>query len=128
MEQIGKAASEAAAFANDYGVEIRLSNHGKGTNRIPVIRSILDYADCKYLYVNWNCDQTDVDAPGFEENFNSVKDRIRNIHMHDLTNEEYPYRKLFTLLREANYPGFCDAKSAKAASRLNSCSTIARCF
>jgi hypothetical protein len=91
-------------------VEIRLSNHGKGTNRVPIIRKIIDYADCEHLYMNWNCDRTDVDDPGFEENFNSVKDRIRNIHLHDLTNEQYPYRKLFTLLREANYQGYCDAE------------------
>lgn len=110
MEQIGKAAAEVARFANDYGVEIRLSNHGRGTNRIPVIRKILDYADCDVLYVNWNCDRTDIEDPGFEANFNMVKDRIRNIHMHDLTSETYPYRKLFTLLRKANYPGFCDAE------------------
>ncbi len=110
MEQIGKAAAEAATFAHDYGVEIRLANHGRGTNRIPVIRKILDYADCEYVYVNWNCDRTDVEPPGFEENFNMVKDRIRNIHMHDLTSEFYPYRKLFALLREANYPGYCDAE------------------
>ena len=110
LAQIGKAAGEVATFGSDYGVEIRLANHGKGTNSVPVIRRILDYADCEHLYVNWNCDRTDVEAPGFEENFNSVKDQIRNIHLHDLTNEQYPYRKLFALLREANYAGYCDAE------------------
>jgi sugar phosphate isomerase/epimerase len=110
LAQIGEAAAEVATFASDYGVEIRLANHGKGTNSVPVIRRILDYADCEHLYVNWNCDRTDVEAPGFEENFNSVKDQIRNIHLHDLTNEQYPYRKLFALLREANYAGYCDAE------------------
>ena len=110
LAQIGRAAAEVATFASDYGVEIRLSNHGKGTNSVPVIRRILDYADCEHLYMNWNCDRTDVEDPGFEENFNSVKDRIRNIHLHDLTDEEYPYRKLFALLREANYAGYCDAE------------------
>jgi len=110
IAQIAKATAEVATFASDYGVEIRLANHGKGTNRVTVIRKILDYADCEHLYVNWNCDQTDVEAPGFEENFNSVKDRIRNVHLHELTNEQYPYRKLFALLREANYQGYCDAE------------------
>ncbi len=110
VAQIAKAAAEVATFANDYGVEIRLSNHGKGTNRVPVIRRILDYANCEHLYMNWNCDRTDVEDPGFEENFNSVKDRIRNIHLHDLTSEQYPYRRLFALLRGANYQGYCDAE------------------
>lgn len=110
LEQIAKAAAEAATFAADHGVEIRLANHGRGTNRVTRIRKIFDYADCKHLYMNWNCDGSDVEDPGFEANFRSVKDRIRNIHLHDLTNEKYPYRKLFHLLREAEYPGFCDAE------------------
>jgi sugar phosphate isomerase/epimerase len=110
LEQIGKAVRECAEFAKDYGVEIRLSNHGRGTNRVQVIRKILDYADSPDVYVNWNCDGSDIEAPGFESNFNLVKDRIRNLHMHELYNERYPYRKLFQLLRENDYKRYCDAE------------------
>lgn len=110
MEQIGRAVAEVAAFAADHGVEIRLANHGKGTNRITVLRRILDYADSPHVYVNWNCDRTDVEEPGFEANFNLVKDRIRNIHLHDLTDEVYPYRRLFELLRHNGYFRYCDAE------------------
>ena len=118
LAQIGKAVAEAGAFANNYGVEIRLSNHGRGTNRVPRIRRILDYADSRHVYMNWNCDRTDIEAPGFEANFNSVKDRIRNIHMHDLSNPQYPYRKLFALLREAGYRGYCDAEVGQSCESI----------
>jgi sugar phosphate isomerase/epimerase len=110
LEQIGKAAAEVGKFAADHGVEIRLANHGRGTNRIARIRKILDYADSDHVYVNWNCDMTDIEEPGFEAHFAMVQDRIRNIHLHDLTNERYPYRELFRLLREVGYPGYCDAE------------------
>jgi sugar phosphate isomerase/epimerase len=110
LAQIGRAVAEVASFAADYAVEIRLANHGKGTNRVTIVRKILDAADCPHVYVNWNCDRTDVEDPGFEANFNSVKDRIRNVHLHDLFNEAYPYRKLFTLLRQSDYTGYCDAE------------------
>lgn len=110
MQRIGKAAAEVGAFAADYDVEIRLANHGRGTNRVTVLKRILDYADSPHVYVNWNCDRTDIEEPGFEANFNSVKDRIRNIHMHDLADGVYPYRKLFSLLRENGYRGYCDAE------------------
>ena len=40
----------------------------------------------------------------------SVKDRIGNVHMHELWDEEYPYREFFALLRQANYQGYCDAE------------------
>ena len=110
LEQIGKAVRECGEFARDYGVEIRLANHGRGTNRVQITRKILDYADSPHVYVNWNCDGTDVEAPGFESNFNLVKDQISNIHLHSLYNEKYPYRKLFQLLRENNYNRYCDAE------------------
>lgn len=110
LKRIAKAAAEVATFAADYDVEIRLANHGRGTNRVTRIKKIFDYADCPHLYMNWNCDRTDIEEPGFEANFNSVKDRIRNIHLHDLYNEAYPYRKLFALLRESGYQGYCDAE------------------
>ena len=110
MEQIGRAVAEVGQFASDHGVEIRLANHGKGTNRITVLRRILDFADSPNFYVNWNCDKTDLEAPGFEANFNSVKDRIRNIHLHDLADGIYPYRQLFGLLRANGYQRYCDAE------------------
>ncbi len=110
IEQIAEAVSEVATFAADHGVEIRLANHGRGTNRLTVIKRILDATDCEHIYVNWNCDRTDVEDPGFEANFHSVKDRIRNLHLHELWDPRYPYRKLFTLLRQHGYQGYCDAE------------------
>jgi sugar phosphate isomerase/epimerase len=118
LAQIGKAVAECATFAADHGVEVRLANHGRGTNRLPRIRKILDHADCPHVWVNWNCDKTDVEDPGFEANFRSVADRIRNVHMHDLSNEAYPYRRLFELLRSSGYAGFCDAEVPESAEPL----------
>lgn len=110
IDQIARAAAEVSTFAADHGVEIRLANHGRGTNRVTVIKRILDAADCPHVHMNWNCDRTDVEEPGFDANFNSVKDRIRNIHLHDLSDPNYPYRKLFALLRQHGYQGYCDAE------------------
>ncbi len=110
LEQIGKAVAEVGEFAHDYGVEIRLSNHGRGTNRVYRVKKIIDYADSPHVYMNWNCDATDVEDPGFEANFAMVKDRIRNLHIHDLWNPNYPYRKLFSMLRKEGYTGYCDAE------------------
>jgi len=115
LAQIGKAVTEAGEFANDYGVEIRLSNHGRGTNRVYRIKKIFDYTDSKHVYMNWNCDGTDVEEPGFEANFNMVKDRIRNLHIHELWNPKYPYRKLFALLRKSGFPGYCDAEVGQSS-------------
>ena len=110
LEQIGKALAEVGQFGYDHGVEIRVCVHGRGTNIVSKIKRMIDYSQNPHVYVNWNCDHNDVKDPGFEANFNSVKDRIRNIHMHELWDEQYPYRELFRLLRQAGYQGYCDAE------------------
>ena len=110
LEQIGKALAEVGEFAHDYGVEIRVCNHGKGTNDVVRIKKVFDYSGSKHVYLNWNCDGTDIEGVGFQAKFDMVKERIRNVHMHELTDETYPYRKLFALLRDCRYRGYCDAE------------------
>jgi hypothetical protein len=77
---------------------------------VSVIKKIIDYAHSPYVYVNWNCDPSDPEGAGLESNFNSVKDRIRGVHMHDLHDPEYPYRHLFKLLSESGFKGYCNAE------------------
>lgn len=109
MRQIGKALAEVCPFAHEHGVKIALEVHGSGTNIVAKVKQMVDYAQCPYAYVNWNCDANDVKGPGFDANFASVKDRIANVHMHELF-EDYPYRRLFELLKQSGYTGYCDAE------------------
>jgi sugar phosphate isomerase/epimerase len=115
MEQIGKALAEVGNYANNYGIEIRVCVHGQGTSSVPVIKRIIDYSQSPYVYVNWNCNLSDSEGEGFEYNFNSVKDRIRGVHMHDLHDPEYPYRLFFKLLAESGYKGYCNAEISRVS-------------
>ncbi len=117
LRQIGKSLAEVGAFAHDHGVEIRVEVHGSGTNVVAKVKKMVDYAECPYVYINWNCEKNDAKDPGLEANFNSVKDRIRNVHMHELW-EDYPYRRLFELLRQSGYQGYCDAEIPESAEPL----------
>ncbi|MDO8952330.1 MAG: sugar phosphate isomerase/epimerase [Draconibacterium sp.] len=110
MEQIGKSLAEVGEIGRNLGVDVRVCVHGNVTNSVPVIKQIIDYSQSPYVYVNWNCDATDVQGPGLVANFNSVKDRIRGVHLHDMTDEKYPYRLFFKLLSESGYKGYCNAE------------------
>jgi sugar phosphate isomerase/epimerase len=110
MDQIGKSLAEVGEFGHNLGVDVRVCVHGNGTNSVPVIKQIIDYSQSPYVYVNWNCDATDVQGPGLVANFNSVKDRIKGVHLHDMTDEKYPYRLFFKLLSESGYKGYCNAE------------------
>ena len=109
LEQIGKALAEVGEFAYNQGVEIRVCVHGSGTNRVPIIKKIIDYSQSPHVYVNWNCNANDVEGEGLEHNFNLIKDRIRSMHMHELW-DGYPYRQLFRLLSDNNFTGYCNAE------------------
>jgi len=109
MEQIGKALADVGEHAYNHGVEIRVCVHGKRTSRIPVIKKIIDHSGSPHVYVNWNCDMKDMEGQGLEYNFNSIKDRIKSLHMHELW-DDYPYRQLFSLLAANNFKGYCNAE------------------
>jgi len=115
MEQIGKSLAEVGQFGHDVGVDVRVCVHGRGTDRVPVIKKIIDYAGNPYVYVNWNCSPHDTDGGGLEENFNMIRDRIKGVHMHDLFNEDYPYRRFLKLLREHDHTVYCNAEISQSS-------------
>ena len=105
LEQIGKSLDEVAAFGEGYGIEIRLEVHGRGTSEIPNIRKIMDVSKQPGSKLCWNCNKEDLAGPGLAANFNSVKERIGTVHIHDLISD-YPWRELFDLLKKANFKGW----------------------
>ena len=110
LEQIAKALDEVCEFGYNNGVEIRTCIHGNGTNRVTILKQIIDLANSPHVYLNWNCDKNDSEGKGFEYNFNSVKDRIKGVHMHELWNPEYPYRLFFKLLAESGFENYCNCE------------------
>ncbi|MFV0442761.1 MAG: sugar phosphate isomerase/epimerase family protein [Planctomycetaceae bacterium] len=106
LTQIGKALREVAEFGADFGVAVRLEVHGRGTDELPHIKTIMDAADHPNAVVCWNCNGTDLTGAGLEANFNLVKDRLGTIHLHDLRKDNYPWATLFTLLKGCGFVGW----------------------
>lgn len=110
LEQIGKALREVGEFGSEHGQAIRLEVHGTGTSFPPHIKTILDVADHPNVGACWNSNKTDLDGEGWDHNFDLLKSRINSVHITDLFQEDYPYRKLFSGLNETGYQGFCLAE------------------
>jgi len=107
LEQIGKALREVGEDADGFGVEIRVEVHGAITCELPNVAKMMKYADHPNVFVCWNSNPTDVAADGtIQKNFAMVADKIREVHLHDLTDEKYPWRELFRLLKAIKYNGF----------------------
>ena len=109
FEQIGVSLRECGESARDLGVEIRLEVHGRVTCDPANIRRILDYADCDNVFACWNSNMQDLVDGSVDENFGLLARDIRLVHQTELWSE-YPYRRLYQLLRESGYDGFCLAE------------------
>jgi sugar phosphate isomerase/epimerase len=111
LEQIGKALAECGGFARDNGVMIQLEVHGAETQRVPRIRKILDFGgNHPNVRACWNSNQTDLLDGGFEANFKLLRDQIGQVHMRDLSLEEYPWKQLISSLAAMKFPGYCFAE------------------
>ncbi len=110
IEQIGLSLRECGEFAADYGIKIRLEVHGIETRHVPYIKQMMDICEHPNVYVCWNSNLTDMDKSGsIKDNFNLVKDKIDTVHISELWTE-YPYKELFSLLKNMEYEGFCLAE------------------
>lgn len=107
LEQIGKSLNELGKIAMDMGQVIRLEVHGRDTQQLPNIKTIMDYVDNKGTAVCWNCNNQDLDGQGLEYNFNLVKDRFADtVHVREFNVGEYPYQQLMDLFVGIDYNGW----------------------
>lgn len=113
LEQIGRALRECGAAAQDQGVEIWVEVHGGGTQEPENFRKILDHCGHKSVGANWNSNPTDLRDGSLRPAFELLKPFLMSVHINTLWGT-YPYRELFTLLRQANYRRYtlCEVASA----------------
>ena len=104
LEQIGLAYRRCGEYAKDYGIELWMEVHGRGTSEPKHIRTVLEVADHDNCFVCWNSGFGEVDENGsILANFELLKPWIRSCHITRLADDHYPWRELFTLLRESGY-------------------------
>lgn len=106
LEQIGKALIECGKAAEDFGVEIWVEVHGAGTQLPQNMKTIMEHCGLKNVGVTWNSNATDIKDGSVKWAFDLLKPWIKSCHINDIFKDSqgvYPYRELFSLLREANY-------------------------
>lgn len=110
-EQIGKALRQVAEFGSGIGVQVRLEAHGKGSSEPKYIRMMMDAADHPNVVVNWNSNETDLDADKrIDASFDLLKDKLGYVHINDIGVNQYPWQNLFGKLKSINYSGWCMAE------------------
>jgi len=107
IAQIASSLDEIGKFAQDYGQLIRVECHGRITQEIPNMKAIFEQVTEKNVKMCWNSNDVDLNPPGLEANFNSVKQWIGDTtHIRGIGISNYPYEDLFRLLKGINYNGW----------------------
>src|ERR1051325_11627256 len=89
--------------AQGYGIEIWLEVHGKDSNLPGRICKMMEFAGHPMVGICWNSNPEDVQAGSVKSSFELLKPWLRNVHINELWQEEYPWRELFSLLKAAEY-------------------------
>jgi sugar phosphate isomerase/epimerase len=101
----------------DYGaakrVEIWMEVHGRGTSDPPVAAAIMKAAGHQNVGVCWNSNDTDLVNGSVKPSFDLLRPWIKSVHINELADTRYPWRELFTLLREAKYDRYTFAEVAE---------------
>lgn len=107
ISQIAASLNECGKFAQDYGQLVRVEVHGNITQEIPNIKAIFEQVTEKNVKMCWNCNDQDLNPPGLEANFNSVKGWFGDtVHIRELNEGTYPYQQLFNLFIGIKYKGW----------------------
>lgn len=109
LEQIGVSLDHCAEYAQDYGVQLRIEVHGRETCDPKLMRIIMDAAPSSNATVCWNSNNSDMIDGDIDENFGLLSNRIGMVHITELWNP-YPWTRLFQLLRQNRYSGYCLAE------------------
>ena len=107
ITQIATSLNEVGKYASDLGQVIRVEVHGRVSQELPNMKAIFDQVTEKSVKVCWNCNDQDLNPPGLEANFNSVKKWFGDtVHIRELNVGEYPYQKLMDLFVKIKYEGW----------------------
>ncbi|MGC1276179.1 MAG: TIM barrel protein [Planctomycetaceae bacterium] len=109
LEQIGAALVECGKAAGDAGVDVCVEVHGAGTQEPAHMKTIMEHCGHKSVGVTWNSNPGEVKNGSVADSFATLRPWLRSCHINELGNDatgKYPYRELFSLLRDANYDGY----------------------
>jgi len=107
IAQIAASLNEVGQYASDLGQLVRVEVHGRVSQELPNMKAIFEQVTEKSVKVCWNCNDQDLNPPGLEANFNSVKKWFGDtVHIRELDVGDYPYQELMNLFVNMDYEGW----------------------
>jgi hypothetical protein len=106
-------------MAADAGVEIWVEVHGKDSAHPPRCAAMMQACDHQSVGICWNSNPTDLmGGKSVKPAFDLLKPWLKHCHINELWDDRYPWRELFTLLRESGYNRYTLAEIAETSDPL----------
>lgn len=104
ITQIGGSLRECGEAASAAGVEIWVEVHGKDSAHPPRCAAMMQACGLKNVGLCWNSNPTDLmGGTSVKPAFDLLRPWLLNCHINELASDKYPWRELFTLLRQSGY-------------------------
>lgn len=102
LEQIGKSLIPCGKAAADAGVEVWVEVHGRGSEHPPYVKQMMEHCGMPNVGITWNSNAADVVNGSITPYFSLLRPWLKSCHINEL-HSGYPYRELFTRMREIGY-------------------------
>ncbi len=119
IRNIGAALGELGEYGQGKGVEIWLEVHGAETRLPSVCAAIMQATNHPRVGLCWNSNDTDVVNGSVRQSFELLRPWLKSAHITELADPRYPWRELFTLMRQTGYDRYtlCEAQESKEPER-----------
>jgi len=119
IRNIAESLGELGDYGKGRGVEIWLEVHGRDTSLPPVAAEIMRATRHGNVGLCWNSNPADVAKGSVKESFHLLRPWLKSAHINELANPSYPWRELFSLMRETKYDRYtlCEAQESKEPER-----------
>ena len=106
IARIANALTEITQYSTALGVDIGFEMHGSFTGweeALEVVKKV-NHPRC---YLIHNGQPGNTPPADFERVFDLLRPHLGHVHLHDLLDAKFPYKKFLRLLRDSNYEGYC---------------------
>lgn len=119
VKNIAGSLRELGEYAQGRGVEIWVEVHGRETSQPPICADIMKQTKHPSVGLCWNSNANDIVNGSVKQYFTLLRPWVKNVHINELANPDYPWRELFTLLRQSKYDRYTlmEAQESKEPER-----------
>ncbi|HWB82718.1 MAG TPA: TIM barrel protein [Bryobacteraceae bacterium] len=106
LDQIAECLNQCGGVADDLGQQIALEAHS-APGTLQNMRYVMDRVKYRCIGIRLNSEDRNAVNPGFEEQFQYVKNVLSpTMHIHNLKEGKYPYQLVINTLTQAGWDGW----------------------